>query len=122
MTPEVRGRPDPWPVGPASYATVQYNALLVDAEIPSETILQFVGAHVDPNFKWSRRGHWLGIGCGQSCGCCRSANEEDFGSGCISCADLWYLKCVNRSTRWRLSIFNGLANRWQWEYGTFGVS
>jgi hypothetical protein len=122
MTPEVRGRPDPWPVGPTSYATVQYNALLVDAEIPSETILQFVGAHFDENFKWSRRGHWLGIGCGQSCGCCRSANEEDFGSGCISCNALWDLKCVSRSTRWRVSIFNGLASRWQWEYGTFGVS
>ena len=79
MTPEVRGRPDPWPVGPASYATVQYNALLVYAEIPSETILQFVGAHYDENFKWPRRSHWIGIGCGQSCGCCRSANEEDFG-------------------------------------------
>jgi hypothetical protein len=122
MTPEVRGRPDPWPVWPRSYATVQYNALLVDAEIPSETILQYVGAHFDPNFKWSRRRHWIGIGCSQSCGCCRAANEEDRGSGCDSCADLWYLKCVSRSTRWRISIFNGLGNRWQWEYGTFGVS
>jgi hypothetical protein len=115
MTPEVRGRPDPWPVWPASYAIVQWTALLVDAEIPSETILQFVGAHFDENFKWSRRGHWRGIGCGQSCGCCRSSNEEDFASGCISCNALWDLKCVSRSTVWRVSIFNGLASRWQWE-------
>ena len=124
MTPEVRGRPDPWPVWPpASSSTVNYIFVRVDAEIPSETILQFVGAHVEPNFKWSRRGHWLGIGCGQSCGCCRSANEEDRGNGgCLPCEDLWYLKGVNKSTRWRLSIYNGLDNRWKWAYGTFGAS
>ena len=103
-------------------ATLQYGALLFDAQIPSEGILQYVGAHWDPNFKWSRRRHWIGLGCSQSCGLCRPANEEDRGSGCDSCADLYYLKCVSKSTRWRVSIFNGLGNRWQWEYGTFGVS
>ena len=126
MTPEVRGRPRQWPTPPRRHvdavATLQYGALLFDAEIPSEGILQYVGAHFDPNFKWGRRRHWIGIGCSQSCGCCRAANEEDRGSGCDSCADLWYLKCCSKSVRWRVSIFNGLGSRWQWEYGTFGVS
>jgi hypothetical protein len=107
-------RPHAWPalrVPPTS----NYVFLLVDQEIISETILQFVGAHVDPNFKWSRRRHWIGIGCGQSCGCCRSEHEESFLSGCVPCADLWYFKGVNRSTRWRVSIYNGLSTRWAWE-------
>jgi hypothetical protein len=118
MTAEDRHRPHPWPTWPASHVfpTADYIVLLVDQEIPSETILQFVGAHVDPNFKWSRRRHWIGIGCGQSCGCCRSEQEEDRGMGCcLPCEDLWYLKGVNKSTRWRLSIYNGLATRWAWE-------
>ena len=105
-----------------STATEQYGALLFNAEIPCEGILQYVGAHYDDVYKWGRRRHWIGIGCGQSCGCCRSANEEDRGSGCDSCCDLWYLKCCSKTTRWRVSIFNGLGSRWQWEYGTFGVS
>ncbi len=93
MPAEARHRPDPWPTWPASFSTVNYIVILVDQEISSETILQFVGAHVDPNFKWSRRRHWIGIGCGQSCGCCRSEQEEDRGLGCcLPCEDLWYLK------------------------------
>ena len=100
---------------PASYEVVNWTALLVDAELPSESILQFVGAHFSEKYKWSRHKHWQGIGCSQSCGCCRSANEEDYASGCTSCNDLWEWKCVSRSTLWRVSIYNGLASRWQWE-------
>ena len=115
MSPEAPGRPHPWPTWPASYEVVNWTALLVDAELPSETILQFVGAHFTEKYKWSRRIHWQGIGCSQNCGCCRSANEEDYASGCTSCNDLWEWKCVSRSTLWRVSIYNGLASRWQWE-------
>ena len=115
MSPEAPGRPNPWPMWPASYEVVNWTALLVDAELPSETILQFVGAHFTEKYKWSRRIHWQGLWCGQSCGCCRSANEEDYPSGCTSCNDLWEWKCVSRSTVWRVSIYNGLASRWQWE-------
>ena len=115
MTPEVAGRPYPWPVFPASYDVVNWTAVLVDAEIPSDTILQFVGAHKDYRYKWSRRNHWGRTMCGQSCGCCRSANEEDYPSGCTACNDLWELKCVSRSTVWRVSGYNGLAHRWKWE-------
>ena len=115
MSPEVPGRPHPWPNFPASYEVVNWTALLVDAELPSESILQFVGAHFSEKYKWSRRKHWQGLGCSQSCGCCRSANEEDYASGCTSCNDLWEWKCVSRSTLWRVSIYNGLASRWQWE-------
>ncbi len=111
-------RPRAWPTWPTLHAfpVVDYIVLLVDQEIISETILRFVGAHDDPLYKWSRRRHWIGIGCGQSCGCCRSEQEEDRGMGCcLPCEDLWYLKGVNKSTRWRLSVYNGLDNRWRWD-------
>ena len=111
---EDRNRPRAWPTWPAlrAFPVVDYTVLLVDQEIISETILQFIGAHDDPLYEWSRRRHWISIECGQSCGCCRSANEEDRGGGCEPCEDLWYFKGVNRSTRYRVSIYNGLWTRW----------
>ena len=108
---EAHNRPRVWPTLRA-FPVVDYTVLLVDQEIISETILQFVGAHDDPLYEWSRRRHWISIGCGQSCGCCRSANEEDRGGGCEPCEDLWYFKGVNRSTRYRVSIYNGLWTKW----------
>ena len=112
-----------WPLPRAvrtyAIATEQYGPLLFGAEIPSEGILQYVGAHYDDVFKWGRRRHWIGLACGQNCECCRAAID---GSGCHSCADLWFLKCCSQTTRWRVSTFNGLGSRWQWEYGTFGAS
>ncbi len=104
-------RPRVWPARRA-VNVADYTVLLVDQEIISETILQFVGAHDDPLYEWSRRRHWIGIGCGQSCGCCRSAQYEDRGSGCEPCEDLWYFKGANRSTRYRVRMFNGLWTKW----------
>ncbi len=108
---EAYNRPRVWPALRA-VTVVDYTVLLVDQEIISETILQFIGAHDHPRHVWSRARHWIGDGCGQSCGCCRAANEEDRGSGCEPCRDLWYFKGLNRSTRYRVSIYNGLWTKW----------
>ena len=34
--------------------------------------------------------------CGQSCGCCRTHNSEDWPSGCECCIDAWTLMCVSK--------------------------
>ena len=56
------------------------------------------------------RRHWGA--CGQSCGCCRSANDEDRGSGCEPCEDLWYFKAASRGIRYRVRDYSGLWTRW----------
>jgi hypothetical protein len=85
--------------------------ILVDQEIPSQTILQFLGAHEHHRDVWSRERHWIGDGCGKNCGCCRASNPEDFGTGCESCQELWYFKTLSRSTRYRVSLYDGLWTR-----------
>jgi hypothetical protein len=90
---------------------VDFTPILVDQEIPSQTILQFLGAHEHHADVWSRERHWDGDGCGQSCGCCRASNPEDFGSGCESCQELWYFKTLCSSTRYRVSLYDGLWTR-----------
>ena len=44
--------------------------------------------------RWRHYAH-----CGQNCGCCRAANDEDWPSGCAHCVDLWYLSIVNQGIR-----------------------
>ena len=64
-------------------------------------VLDYLLAHVSPGCRWLPRGHWLGHGCGQACGCCRSHNVEDAeeGCNCQPCYTGWILTTVDTSTR-----------------------
>ncbi len=104
-------------------------------QLPSttwQTIFQFVGAHEMPyetwqdwpcchckpwwhNWycqlcnrlvppAWTCDSHWGQ--CGQSCGCCRNLNDEDFGS-CKACTELWNLKVASSNLRRELRGYNG---------------
>jgi len=55
--------------------------------------------------KWTPQSHFVADGCGQSCGCCRSRNNEDLG-GCEICEMGWTMSCVSRSC---LSLTNKYA-------------
>ena len=55
--------------------------------------------------KWTPQSHFVAYGCGQSCGCCRSRNNEDLG-GCEICEMGWTMSCVSRSC---LSLTNKYA-------------
>jgi hypothetical protein len=84
--------------------------ILANHEIASLAILQFLGAHEHYRDVWSRRHHWRDTLCGQSCGCCRASQpyEEDWGSGCEVCQELWYLKTVCRATKLRVLLYDGV--------------
>ena len=92
-------------------------------------ILELVGAHV-PDFAWHCgfcRADWFGWrcdrcsttvplawtgrkhwgGCGQSCGCCRAENPEDWGSGCECCRTLLFLARVSRGLRGEVRQYSG---------------
>ena len=103
-------QPRPWAARRVANV-IDYSALLVDQEVISEKVLQFVGAHDDPLYAWSTGRHWIGVGCSQSCGCCRSADDEDRGSGCEPCEDLWYFKRASRGIRYRVRDYSGLWTR-----------
>ena len=47
---------------------------------------------------WTRKGHWVFGGCGQSCGCCRSHNPEDAApdANCVVCYQGWVVTTVSR--------------------------
>ena len=53
------------------------------------TILDYIVHHPHD---WTPIGHF-GF-CGESCGCCRAHNSEDWLTGCIACAEAWELSCV----------------------------
>ena len=46
--------------------------------------------------RWTPRYHFHPAACGQGCGCCRSHNPDDVGSGCDPCADGWALTGVSK--------------------------
>ena len=69
-------------------------------------ILRFIGAHREPAVTWTADGHWEER-CGQSCGCCRAANAEDYPTGCSCCLNLWNVRCLCCEARARLRMYNG---------------
>ena len=71
-------------------------------------ILSWLGAHIDEGDSWTRRRHWQNEACCQSCGCCRTANLEDWPSGCEACQDLWYFRGANREARIRVRMYDGV--------------
>ncbi len=83
-------------------------ALFTSPAAVTLVILRFLGAHIDEGDAWTCRFHWQGDGCGQSCGCCRAANEEDFASGREACQELWYFKTLNREARLRVRLYDGV--------------
>ena len=61
-------------------------------------VLEYIGSHVLGEVVWGR--HWnpvdhFGMHVGQSRGCCRAANPEDWGSDCESCVDLWFARLTS---------------------------
>ncbi len=74
-------------------------------------ILQFIGAHREPGLTWTAARHWqvCGPACcrGQSCGCCRAANEKDYPTGCSCCLNLYNFGCTCHEARARLRMYNG---------------
>ena len=74
------------------------------------TVLDMLLRHEDENLgPWRRRGHWLHGLCGQSCGCCRSHNPEDFFGCCEPCHDGWPLTTVS-------SFFYGAVRQYAAQY------
>ena len=55
-------------------------------------IVPFIASHPDPD--WTMDDHY-GF-CGQSCECCRAANEEDWLGTCDICLDAWCLTTLSR--------------------------
>ena len=114
--------PNAKPQGPAERAKDRHYArrpleqvdptvILSSHETASSIILRLLGAHVHHRGNvWSRRRHWHDDGCGKSCGCCRAAQpyDEDLGSGCEACGELWYFKTVSRATRLRVQLYDGV--------------
>ena len=66
------------------------SVLTLDAPLQS-LVWSYLITHEKP---WAPNTHW-GC-CGQSCGCCRAANCEDWPSGCLVCLDAWTLTCIAR--------------------------
>ena len=62
--------------------------------------------HKSVPLRWTQKNHF-GM-CEQSCGCCRSRNWEDFGSGCESCEALIYIMRCSRHCRVVVSAYDGL--------------
>ena len=70
-------------------------------------IICFLATHVNVlGGPWTKRTHWKNAGCGQSCGCCRSANGEWLGA-CEACDDAWTLMTVNRQWKRLVGQFDG---------------
>jgi hypothetical protein len=57
-------------------------------------VVSYMLSHGPP--KWNSQQHFVALGCGQSCGCCRSRCSDGFGS-CEACDEGWELSCVSRS-------------------------
>ena len=84
-------------------------AVLGDDIFITETIC-LLGLHRDKSRGvWRKKKHWTKQGCGQSCGCCRAKNKEDWPSGCKACLDMWYLMTVNRQWMKLTKEFDGIT-------------
>ena len=73
-------------------------------------VLQYIGSHVlgeeDSGRHWNPVDHF-GMHCGQSCGCCRAANPEDWGSGCDCCVDLWFARLTSKHMNGAIKDYDG---------------
>ena len=71
-------------------------------------VLTFIASHNEPDApKWTKEDHWGN--CGQSCGCCRAQNPEDWGSGCQACVELWTLTTVSTWMKQAVQQFDGVS-------------
>jgi hypothetical protein len=89
--------------------------------IPWGQLLPYLGKHqgdlplfAKHQLTWTKRDHWTSPSClshcGHSCGCCRAANPEDWGSGCEACVALWYCKCVDRQALGSVTMYDGVSD------------
>ena len=86
-------------------------AAVLGDDIFISKIICLLGLHRDESSGvWTKKKHWTKGGCGQSCGCCRAHNIEDwhFG-GCEACVDMWYLMTVNRQWMNLTKEFDGIT-------------
>ena len=73
-------------------------------------IICLLGLHRDEGRgMWRKRKHWQHGDCGQSCGCCRAHNIEDYVSGCEACRLMWDLMIINRQWRNLTMEFDGIT-------------
>ena len=88
-------------------------AAVLGDDIFISKIICLLGLHRDESRGvWTKKPweHWAKRGCGQSCGCCRAHNIEDwrFG-GCGACVEMWKLTTVNRQWMNLTKEFDGIT-------------
>ena len=83
-------------------------AAVLGDDIFISKIICLLGLHRDESRGvWTKKKHWTW--CGQSCGCCRAHNIEDWPSGCEACVEMWNLTTVNRQWMNLTNEFDGIT-------------